>query len=275
MFRQNLHAHSNYDDGRSTIREMIEASMAEGLESVGISVHSPLPYDSGWGVYPDRLDEYVAEMHALTREYAGRIDVFTGIEWDILTDTDLSRFEYVIGSVHHMPFGDPAPCVDHCAQTTKEIIAYYGGDVNAAAEAYFAQYDAVAAQPEVDIVGHIDLLTKFDEQAGFFTGKSKRYTSAALCAMEKLVRAGKIFEINTGAISRGYRTTPYPDRALLHALREMGGKVTISADAHHASGVACAFDQAEALAKACGFTSAQVLRRTEDGVRFVDTPFED
>lgn len=275
MFRQNLHAHSTYDDGKATLREMIEASMAAGLESVGISVHSPLPYESGWGVYPDRLDEYVAEMHALTREYAGRIDVFTGIEWDILTDTDLSRFEYVIGSVHHMPYGDPAPCVDFRAETTREIIAHYGGDADAMAEAYYAQYDAVAARPEVDIVGHIDLLTKFDEQMGFFTKQSGRYMNAALGAMEKLVRAGKIFEINTGAISRGYRTTPYPDRALLCALREMGGKITISADAHHVSGVACAFDQAEALAKACGFTSAQVLCRKGGEARFAEMPFED
>ena len=99
--------------------------------------------------------------------------------------------------------------------------------------------------------------------------------NAALSAMEKLVRAGKIFEINTGAISRGHRTTPYPDKALLGALREMGGKITISADAHHASGVACAFDKAQALAESCGYTSAMVLRRKADGVRFEETPFED
>ena len=274
MFRQNLHAHSTYDDGRASLRGMIEASMAAGLTSMGVSVHSPLPYESGWGVYPDRLDEYVAEMHALTQEYAGRITVFTGIEWDILTKTDLSRFEYVIGSVHHMPYGDPGPCVDHRAETTQEIIAHYGGDADAMAEAYYAQYDAVANEPAVDIVGHIDLLTKFDEQMGFFTKQTGRYMNAALAAMEKLVRAGKIFEINTGAISRGYRTTPYPDRALLGALREMGGKITISADAHHPSGVACAFDRAEALAKACGYTSAMVLRRTDGGAAFVETPFE-
>lgn len=275
MFRQNLHAHSTYDDGKATLRGMIEASMAAGLFSVGISVHSPLPYESGWGVYPDRLDEYITEMHALTREYTGRIDVFTGIEWDILTKTDLPRFEYVIGSVHHMPFGDPGPCVDHKAETTREIIeTVYGGDADAMAEAYYAQYDAVANEPAVDIVGHIDLLTKFDEQMGFFTRQTGRYMNAALSAMEKLVGAGKIFEINTGAISRGYRTTPYPDRKLLGALREMGGRITISADAHHPSGAACAFDRAEALARDCGYTSAMVLRRMEDGARFVEMPFE-
>lgn len=276
MFRQNLHAHSTYDDGKNTLREMIEASMAAGLTSVGISVHSPLPYESGWGVYKDRLEEYIGEMHALTREYAGRIEVFTGIEWDILTKTDLSRFEYVIGSVHHMPMGDPGPCVDERAETTRGIIERdFGGDADAMAEAYYAQYDAVANEPAVDIVGHIDLLTKFDEQMGFFTRQTGRYMNAALSAMEKLVYAGKIFEINTGAISRGHRTTPYPDKVLLGALREMGGKITISADAHHVSGVACAFDRAQALARSCGYTSAMVLRRGSGGVYFEETPFED
>ena len=68
---------------------------------------------------------------------------------------------------------------------------------------------------------------------------------AAERAMEKLVAAGKIFEVNTGAISRGYRTTPYPSAQWLRLLREMGGRVTVSADAHHKSGVTCAFDLAE------------------------------
>ena len=276
MFRQNLHAHSTYDDGKATPREMIEASMAAGLSSIGISVHSPLPYASGWGVYADRLDEYIEEMAQLRAQYAGRIEVFTGIEWDILTQTDLSRFDYVIGSVHHIPGDDPLPCVDNSLQVTQDVLSgVYRGDADAMAEAYFAQYDEVAAQPYVNIVGHLDLLTKFDEQTPVFNENSPRYQKAALCAMEKLVGAGKIFEINTGAISRGYRTTPYPSRRLLCALKEMGGKITISADAHHVSGVACAYEKAEAHAKACGFTHAYALTRTKTGLAFVAQPFEE
>ena len=276
MFYQNLHAHSTYDDGKSTPREMIEASMAAGLTSVGISVHSPLPYLSGWGVYPDRLEEYIAELAALRSEYAGRMEVFTGIEWDIMTRTDLSRFDYVIGSVHHIPSSMENTCVDESAAVTRACITRdYGGDADAAAEAYFAQYDAVAENPYAKIVGHVDLLAKYDEQREpIFSPITPRYRKAALAAMEKLVQAGKIFEINTGAISRGYRTTPYPDRELLCALREMGGKITLSADTHHVSTVTCAYDKAEALARACGFTHAYALRRTENGCEFVAQPFE-
>lgn len=276
MFRQNLHTHSTYDDGRSTLREMIEASIAAGLLSVGFSVHSPLPYDSGWDMPAQQLDAYLSELAALRKEYAGRIDIFTGVEWDIMTVTDLSRFDYVIGSVHHIPLDTPPLCVDESAEVTLGLLTrHFGGDADAMAEYYFAQYDAVATQPYAKIVGHLDLLTKYDEQrTPIFHPASPRYRKAALAAMEKLVQADKIFEINTGAISRGHRQSPYPSRELLCALREMGGRITISADTHHVSSVACAYDRAEALAKACGFTHAYALQRTADGLLFMPQPFD-
>lgn len=269
MFFQNLHAHSTYDDGKSTLREMIAASKQAGLTSVGISIHAPMNYDCCWDAKRESLSRYFAEMSALRAEFEGQIEVFAGIEWDVLSDIDLAPFDYAIGSVHHVLVENPPPCVDESLETTQRVIAqYYGGDPDAMAEAYFAQYDAVAAQPKAQIVGHLDLLTKTDEPQRLFRTGSARYRTAVLDAMEKLVKADKIFEINTGAISRGYRATPYPHERWLCALREMNGKITLSADAHHVSGVACAYEQAEALAKKCGFGHAYALARTADGLRF-------
>ena len=144
---------------------------------------------------------------------------------------------------------------------------------DALAQAYFAQYDKIAAQEKAQIVGHFDLITKFDEQRAFFNPGCPQYKKAALAAMEKLVNAGKIFEVNTGAISRGYRTTPYPSRELLLALREMGGRVTVSADAHHTSGVACAFDAAEKLIRECGFTEIWLLSNQNGQSAFIPVSF--
>lgn len=268
MFFQNLHAHSTYDDGKSTLREMIAASRDAGLTSVGISVHAPLPHESVWAVKAERLQEYMTEMAALREAFAGEIDVFTGIEWDARSQVDLAPFDYVIGSVHQAAPQEPMLDVDHCPETTQHAIELYGGDADAMAEAYFRRYDAVAAQPHAQIVGHVDLLTKFNEITPFFNPDSPRYRKAILAAMEKLVKADKIFEINTGAISRGYRTTPYPDARWLHALREMGGKITLSADAHHVSGVACAYELAERIAKECGFHQVYALTRTENATQF-------
>ena len=135
----------------------------------------------------------------------------------------------------------------------------FNGDADAAAEAYFAQLERVADEPRVNIVGHFDLLTKFDETHHFFDENSLRYRAAAERAMKKLVDSGKIFEVNTGAISRGYRSTPYPSMQWLKRLHALGGKVTISADAHHTSGVTCAFDLAEKLIKEAGFEEIWML----------------
>ena len=268
MITQNLHMHSTWDDGKCTVEEMIRASMAAGLSSVGFSVHAPMPFENSWECPKERLPDYMAEVRALSQKYAGQMDVYCGIEWDVTAqDLDLSAYDYVIGSVHEIPVPEGGT---RSADTSPEITAQYirecfGGDADAAAEAYFAELKKVADKEAVDIVGHFDLLTKFDEQHGFFNPESPRYQKAARSAMEALVRAGKIFEVNTGAISRGYRTSPYPSKALLMQLYEMGGCVTVSADAHHVSGVACAFSEAEKLVRACGFSQIWVL--TDSGFR--------
>lgn len=260
MITQNLHMHSTWDDGKSTVEEMILASRDAGLTSVGVSVHCPMPFANDWECPKERLPEYIAEVRRMKEKYAGVIDVYLGIEWDATAeDIDLSPYDYVIGSVHQLPLPS-FPSVDWCAEATEKfLLEHFAGDADAAAEMYFAEYDKIAAQPRAQIVGHFDLLTKFDEPKPFFDPSSARYQKAAHAAMEKLVKAGKIFEVNTGAISRGYRTTPYPSRELLVQLREIGGKVTVSADAHHTGGVACAFDRAERLIKDCGFTEIWVL----------------
>lgn len=72
--------------------------------------------------------------------------------------------------------------------------------------------------------------------------------------MEKLNSAGKIFEINTGAMFRVGKSVPYPSEYLLRALCEMHGKIIFSSDAHSKEAVAFAFDRACALAEKCGFS---------------------
>jgi len=264
VITQNLHMHSTWDDGQCSVDEMIAASRAAGLASVGVSVHGPMPFENSWECPKERLGDYIAEVRAMQQKYAGSIDVYLGIEWDTTAaDLDLTPYDYVIGSVHEIPVpGGGTRSADANPETTQSYIRdCFGGDADAAAEAYFAELSKVANNPEVDIVGHFDLLTKFDEPNPFFDEYSPRYQSAARAAMKQLVDAGKIFEVNTGAISRGYRTAPYPSAQWLRLLHEMGGRVTVSADAHHISGVTCAFDLAEKMVKETGFTEVWILQK--------------
>ena len=272
---QNLHAHSVFCDGKNMPEEMIRDCLAAGMDSAGISIHSPLPFENGWAAKAENVAPFLAEMRRLKAAYAGRIAVYAGVEWDVLSDAEwLEPFDYAIGSAHFLPVGgDPAayPTVDGSPETTRRFLAeVFGGDSDAAAECYFAQLKRIADEPRAQIVGHFDLLTKFDEKEHFFDETSLRYRAAALDAMDALVSAGKIFEVNTGAISRGWRTTPYPSRWVLEQLKRRNAQVTISSDSHGVGTVDCAFDRAKALLEACGFEEIRVF----DGKTFAAQKIE-
>ena len=254
MIKQNLHTHSTFDDGQNTLEEMTLAAIAAGLTSLGFSVHTPMPYEACWTIPAGRMPDYIAEVRRLKEVYRGQIDIYCGAEWDLYSAERALGFDYVIGSIHHIPRNNMLYGVDSSIEETRQYLAAFGGSADAAAEAYFCQYEALSKVEEVDIVGHIDLLTKFDEQRAFFDPDSARFREAAIAAIDALIAHDKIFEINTGAISRGYRTTPYPSRALLGEISARCGKITISADAHRAQDVNFQFAESEALALACGFT---------------------
>ncbi len=272
MFTQNLHSHSTFDDGQNTIEEMALAAQAAGLTSIGISVHTPMPHPACWTIDAARLPDYFAEVRRVKEHLRGTIEVFCGAEWDLHSAIAPTGFDYVIGSVHHIAIGNDLPCVDNTAEETRRIIRqHYEGDADLMAEAYFRQYLTLAKVDEVKIVGHLDLLTKFDESSAFFDEASPRYLAAATAAIDALIAAGKVFEINSGAISRGYRTTPYPSKTLLRVISERGGKITISSDAHRVEDIICGFADSAVLARECGFTELWRF----DGKDFVPEPLND
>ena len=60
-----------------------------------------------------------------------------------------------------------------------------------------------------------------------------------------MAKSGKIAEVNTGAIARGWMDDAYPSEEFRGMLREKGVKFILSSDAHAADGIDCAFDRFE------------------------------
>ena len=172
------------------------------------------------------------------------------------------NYDYIIGSLHFFEVGGQFIDVDHTAK--KQIDAankYFGGDMVLLACNYYELLAKIPQKFKVDIVGHFDLVTKFNEGDKLFNTSDKRYVRAAERALEALVPTGAVFEINTGAISRGYRTEPYPSEYFLNLIREMGGSVTFSSDAHNAKNIFFGFDDAIQMAKKAGFKSLKKLSK--------------
>ena len=76
--------------------------------------------------------------------------------------------------------------------------------------------------------------------------------AAALAAVDKLMERNVIFEINTGAMAKGWKSSPYPAPWILKYIASKGGSVIINSDCHKAEFLDFGFDEALALAKSCG-----------------------
>lgn len=264
MIRQNLHTHTTFDDGKNTVMEMAEAAYAAGFQSFGFSFHSILPFENDWCLTEEAMPAYLAAVAEARTAFQGRMRIYSGIEWDLLSEQEAGAFDYVIGSIHHLTRKGLRSSIDDTPQTMRYVYeTMFDSDAAAMQEAYFKQYLDLARRPEVDIVGHFDLLTKYCEADPIFAQDSEAYQACAIEGLEALVRADKIFEVNTGAIGRGWRTSPYPSRRLLGELLARKARVCVSSDCHSTDGVACFFPEAEALLKDVGFR--EIWQLTDKG----------
>ncbi len=265
MINFDYHTHSTYCDGKNTLEEMAEGAVKKGVKGLGFSGHSHTPFDESYCMSRDKTLKYIDEAEGLKNKYSGKLDIFTGIEYDLFSDEEnLSKFDYVIGSVHYaLKDGKYLPVDESEDIFVENVGRRYGGDYYAFCEDYFKEVGSLADIGEVDIIGHFDLVTKFNEGDRLFNTRNKRYASAAESALIKLSAMNKILEINTGAVSRGYRMLPYPDECILSVWRDLGGKIIFSGDAHSIDGICYKFDLAEKTARKCGFSSA--IELTDNG----------
>ena len=265
--KQNLHTHTTYVDGKDSPEELILRAMELGFDSIGFSEHSYLPYSS----FPNQLtaekmDHYRNEIHALKQKYAPALGVFCGLELDFYSNVDTTGLDYLIGSVHYLQCGDEIKTFDMGLKETQDYIhRYFDGDAMAFAKKY---YETVARLPErgkIDVIGHFDLITKNNEQGNFLDTSDKEYLNFGFEAIHALKNKIPFFEVNTGAISRGYTSKPYPQFDFLTELRRCGFGAIITSDCHNKAFLDCHFEDAKALLIAAGFSSQYIF--TDNGFK--------
>jgi histidinol-phosphatase (PHP family) len=135
-------------------------------------------------------------------------------------------------------------CVDETPQALADGIRdLFGGSVEAYVRAYFAQQREMVERFDFDIVGHLDLVRKFNSKHPYFDEGAAWYREELEATADAVAASGKIVEVNTGAISRGWLDDAYPSAEFRKLLRERGVKFILSADAHAADALDCAFDR--------------------------------
>ncbi len=260
MTLANYHTHTTFCDGKNTPEEVVKAAIDEGLDILGFSAHAYTPYDLRYCM-KDSVG-YIKEISRLRKEYEGQIEILLGIEEDSFKIHNRADFDYIIGSSHYTVRGGEYYPIDSSEDRFKTCIEVWDGNYLAFAEDYFSRFTDYVKKWRPDMIGHFDLITKFDDTLDIRLGENPEYNRIAEKYTRVALEAECVFEVNTGAITRGYRKTPYPYENLLHLIKKEGGRVILNSDSHSKDTLTCYFNEARALLRDVGFKKVQILTRS-------------
>lgn len=242
----NYHTHSNYCDGKASLREMVEYALAHGFKALGFSGHCPLPFKNNFSI--NNYKGYCDEVRALKREYTGRIEVYLGLEIDYIPGMledfnpliERGGLKYTIGSVHLIPPAGVVPkdkndlwMIDGSRYETYDegLMKHYGGDIRRGVKAYFQQQNDMIVRNKPTIVGHPDKIVMHN-RGRYFTEEEPWYRNLALETIHLIKELGLICEINTRGIYKGRHNDYYPGKWLIREMMALRIPVIVSTDAH-------------------------------------------
>ncbi len=254
MILRDLHVHTTYCDGKDTAEDIVKQAIKIGLKTIGFSGHSYTDFDQSYCMSIEGTKAYIKEINGLKDKYNCQIEVLCGIEQDYFATINKKDFDFSIGSVHYICVDGKYYPIDFRQDNVVAIInQLFDGNALKFVEVYFSQVAKVLEKTNADIIGHFDLISKYNQILHLFDENSDEYRALWQKAIDALIPYNKPFEINTGAIARGYRTTAYPNYEMLKYIYQKGGKVILSSDSHKKENLTFEFDKYEKIAKEIGF----------------------
>jgi DNA polymerase (family 10) len=196
--RGDLHAHTDWSDGASTLEEMAEAARSKGYEYLLISDHTQ-SLGVANGLTVERLDAQRADIDALNEQWDD-FQILQGCELEIKADGSLdfeddvlSELDFVVASVHTSLRQDRA-------QITERVMH-------------------ALRNPYVDVIGH---------PSGRILGQREGSAVDLDAVIELAAETGTALEVNS--------IPARLDLDDIHVRRagELGVKIAINSDAHHA-----------------------------------------
>lgn len=260
--RCGIHNHTTWVDGKNTAAEMAAAAYEKGLESFGFSEHAFSSIDLSCCMMPYEQPHYMEQIRQLKNDYSGKMNIFLGLEIEMMAPVSKNELDYCIGSVHLIEKDGAFFGMDNTSLVIKDAIACFGS-MKAVIKEYFATCCRTAPIVKPDVFGHFDLYKKLNQGGQFFDESDSAYQNAALEAIDAVADTGVIIEVNTGGIGRGYIKEVYPAPFLLRRLKERNTPIIITSDAHRTTQIDFAYEETKALLKEIGFTEQMML--TENG----------
>jgi len=196
-----LHSHSDWSDGGSSIQEMVLAAVELGQEWLALTDHSPRLRIAN-GLSAARLTEQLGVVEAVNASLGDRFRLLSGIEVDILDDGELDQTEEMLGRLDVVTASVHSKLAMNAVPMTRRLVA-------------------AARTPRVNVLGHCTgrLVTGS-------RGQRAQSSFDAQAVFEACAESNTAVEIN----SRPERCDP-PDE-LIELARDLGCLFAIDSDAH-------------------------------------------
>ncbi len=268
---------------KGDLASVVARAVEAGFSHYGLSEHVPRYRQED--LFPDEQDltpadlersfeAYVTRARALRDQYSEQIELLVGFETERLPPGDWAQrmlgvrerwgFEYMIGSVHDVE----GLVVDFKAEQTKAIAERFGGPEELQMR-YFAALRELVSTLRPEIVGHVDLIRKFDGPAAAFSARVWPHIEATLEAVRK---SGALLEVNAATHRRGLGPV-YPLPEILALAQRMGIGVTLGDDSHGAHDVGVGLDACMRAIAAAGYREVGYLAREAGVVGSVSARF--
>ncbi len=247
MFKD-YHTHTLFSNhGKGHPRELALAALEKGLLALGFSEHFPLPEgftepsQGGANMHWDQIAQYLKEAEEAREEFGHRLKILVGFEVDYLPQVEeemkvnLAKYpvDYYVGSIHivdRFRSNHENWLVDYTPQIFEEGLEEKGG-ARAVYTRYYELIREYARAYSHQIVGHLDLIKKFNQGKIYFDPESQDYLEQVEATLDVIKATGKIVEINTAGLFKGMGEL-YPSDKILQMLLERKIPICLSSDAH-------------------------------------------
>ena len=257
----NYHTHTIFSDGKNTPEEIINFAIDKGFKAVGFSDHSFTPHDRRYCLKD--TNAYIQEIKRLKEKYSNKIQIYLGIEEDATILVNRTDFDYIIGSLHYIYLNGKYYPIDSNYDYFLVCANLFDGNDLAFAKHYYEYFCNYLETRRPDVIGHFDVITKFDEKYKDRFLHNEEYWALAEKYLKRAINLDCIFEVNTGLISRGFRTEPCPCYRLLKIIAENDGKIMLSSDAHQKENLSFYFEDMKAILKNIGFDNVYCFYNNE------------
>lgn len=269
---------------KGELEAVVERAIAAGFTHYGLSEHSPRYraedlFPGEEDLTPHDLErifaEYSGHARALREKVAGRLELLVGFETERLPPENWQATmlglreqfnpDYIVGSVHDVD----GMVIDYSKEVTLKAADAVGG-MEALQLRYFDALADLVGTLRPEVVGHIDLIRKFDGPNPSFSETVHRRIDQVL---EVVRSVGAVLEVNCATHRRGLGPV-YPLVSILERARAMGVGVTLGDDSHGAHDVGVGLDASMKAIAEAGYREVSYLARVDGTVQLCRAPIE-